>query len=87
MGDKVDYVLSQGQTRNHHCHWPGCNTQVPPAMWGCRKHWYNLPRTIRNRIWNTYECGQEVKGTPSKDYLAAAQEAQDWITKYYPTEK
>jgi len=34
MSTKADYVRSQGQTRNHHCHWPGCDKQVPPAMWG-----------------------------------------------------
>lgn len=76
---KVDYVLRQGQTRDHHCHWPGCGKQVPPAMWGCVVHWRTLPKRLRDRIWATYRIGQEVDGTPSAAYLRVAREVQDWI--------
>lgn len=81
---KADYVRAQGQTRNHHCHWPGCDTQVPPAMWGCRKHWYRLPGHIRNQIWKTYRPGQERDQRPSRDYIEAAQAAQAWIATQEP---
>jgi hypothetical protein len=47
------------------CHWPGCERQVPPAMWGCKPHWFKLPKQLRDRIWATYEIGQEVSMTPS----------------------
>lgn len=76
---KAAYVLSQGQTRGHLCHWPGCSAQVPPAMWGCRRHWFMLPPEIRAKIWKTYEPGQEADLSPSEDYLKAADEAQAWI--------
>ena len=79
--DKADYVKSQGQTREHHCHWPGCEKQVPPAMWGCREHWYQLPLKIRNKIWTAFKPGQEITMTPSREYVAAAMEAQEWIKK------
>lgn len=82
---KAEYVRSQGQTRDHHCHWPGCEKQVPPAMWGCKQHWFQLPLRLRNRIWATYEPGQEIDLTPSDEYLAVAQEVQDWIAQHYPT--
>jgi hypothetical protein len=84
IGAKVDYVKSQGQTREHHCHWPNCDAQVPPAMWGCRKHWYKLPARLRNRIWLAYEQGQEVNGTPSASYVQVAREIQNWIKQNYP---
>ena len=84
IGAKVAYVKRQGQTRNHHCHWPGCERQVPPAVWGCRKHWYSLPIDLRTAIWKAFRPGQEVKGTPSTSYIAAARAAQDWIAKNYP---
>lgn len=77
--DKVEYVKSQGQTRNHHCHWPGCNKQVPPAQWGCSQHWFKLPNNLRNKIWATYKPGQEIDSTPSDAYLKAANEVQQWI--------
>ena len=79
MTDKVAYVKRQGQTRDHHCHWPGCPKQVPPAMWGCKTHWFKLPRALRQRIWATYVPGQEVTATPSAEYLAAATAVQQWI--------
>jgi len=83
VGDKADYVRSQGQDREHHCHWPGCKEQVPPAMWGCRKHWYMLPQMIRERIWAYYRPGQERDMRPSREYLATAQEAEEWIFHTY----
>jgi hypothetical protein len=77
--DKVAYVKSQPQTRSHHCHWPDCDKQVPPAMWGCKVHWFKLPQRLRNKVWATYEPGQEVDMTPSDEYIAVAREVQDWI--------
>lgn len=76
---KIAYVKSQGQTRDHGCHWPGCERQVPPAKWGCYPHWMRLPAHIRNRIWQEYEPGQEVSMTPSDGYLHAVEAAQKWI--------
>jgi hypothetical protein len=48
-------------------------------MWGCKLHWFKLPKRLRDRIWATYEIGQEVDMTPSDEYLAVAREVQDWI--------
>lgn len=76
---KSDYVKKQTQSRKHHCHWPGCQRQVPPAMWGCKEHWFKLPTTLRNLIWRTYRPGQEIDMQPSGAYLDAANKVQDWI--------
>lgn len=82
IADKVAHVRAAHQTRGHTCHWPGCTAQVPPAMWGCRKHWFLLPKPIRDEIWRAYRPGQEETSTPSADYVAAARKAQDWINLY-----
>jgi len=66
----------------HHCHWAGCRREVPPAMWGCKAHWFKLPLRLRNRIWKTYRPGQEIDKTPSAEYLAVAREVQDWIAEH-----
>ena len=63
----------------HTCHWPGCKVNVPPAMWGCKTHWFKLPKNLRDRIWLTYKPGQEITKTPSKEYLSAADAVQKWI--------
>lgn len=66
--------------RRHTCHWPDCPQEVPPAMWGCKAHWFSLPTRLRARIWRTYEPGQELRMDPTPEYLAAARAVQDWIT-------
>lgn len=63
----------------HTCHWPDCTTAVSPSMWGCKKHWFSLPKALRDEIWRTYVPGQEITKTPSAEYLAAARKVQDWI--------
>jgi hypothetical protein len=82
MSLKSDYVLAQPQTRNHLCHWPGCDKQVPPAMFMCAPHWFKLPKSIRDQIWRTFRPGQEKDWTPSPEYVAAAKAAQDWIAAF-----
>lgn len=82
--NKANYVRSQGQTRKHHCHWPGCDKQVPPAMWGCKAHWFTLPKLLRDKVWAAYVPGQEVNGTPSRLYLHVMEEVDAWIKNYKP---
>lgn len=86
MATKADYVRSKadGPTHGHHCHWPGCDKKVPPAMWGCKTHWYRLPDALRRKIWRTFQPGQEASKTPSREYVQAAREVQDWIAANYP---
>lgn len=57
------------------CHATKCNVRVPPEMWGCRKHWFMVPKVIRDRIWVTYRHGQCDDMRPSKAYCMAARDA------------
>lgn len=79
IASKADYVNSQGQDRRHSCHWPGCDKQVSPAMWGCKPHWFKLPKNLRDRIWAAYVPGQEKRMNPSDEYLEVARAVQEWI--------
>lgn len=67
----------------HHCHWIGCEVPVPPKMWGCRAHWYALPKDLRNQIWRTYVPGQEISKTPSREYIEVVNKVQHWIKENY----
>lgn len=69
----------------HTCHWPGCPKEVPPSMWGCKTHWFTLPKRLRDRIWATYRPGQEIDKRPSETYLDAAEAVQNWIREQYPS--
>lgn len=82
--EKAAYVKAQSQTRKHHCHWPGCEKQVPPAMWGCKEHWFKLPRDLRNKVWATYRPGQEIDQRPSDAYMQVANAVQAWIRSQQP---
>lgn len=84
MTTKVNYVRTAKQTRSHTCHWPGCIKQIPPAMWGCREHWYKLPQHLRSAIWAAYRPGQENDLKPSIDYITTAQRVQEWIKENLP---
>lgn len=85
---KVDHVKHARDTNlppyNHYCHWSGCNTQVPPAMWGCYRHWMMLPKYLRNKVWAAYQPGQEITKRVSREYLEVAREVQEWIFANYP---
>lgn len=81
IADKVAHVRSAGQTRSHHCHYPGCEVAVPPAMHMCKAHWLSLPKRLRDKIWEEYRIGQEETLSPSRDYLTVFEEVQAWCRK------
>lgn len=64
----------------HACNWPTCPKRVPVDMWGCRDHWFRLPPEIRRRIWKEYDPNDRL----SPVYLAAFNEAQEWIKQNHP---
>lgn len=65
----------------HKCHWPDCDVAVPPAMWGCKAHWFMLPRSLRAEVWAAYRPGQEIDKRPSEKYIAVAHKVQEWIQR------
>lgn len=81
MPSKAEYVRNQAQFRPHTCHWPGCEAQVPPAYWGCRAHWRELPWELRRKLWRAYRPGQEIDKLPSGEYLDVALKVQQWIAE------
>lgn len=86
IAQKVAHVKRARQgASQHHCHWPGCTRLVPPAKWGCVRHWFMLPAELRDAIWRAYQPGQETTKTPSREYVDIARQVQDWIAKNHPT--
>lgn len=64
------------------CSWPGCTKVVPAKLWGCKPHWYRLPKAIRDMLWATYRPGQEVTKYPSPAYVVAFVRASEWALKW-----
>lgn len=66
----------------HICHWDGCEKECPSAMWGCKLHWFTLPKFLRDEVWRTYRPGQEIDKCPSDEYVLVARLVQLWIAEY-----
>ena len=77
-----DAKPAEAPAYQHTCHWPGCGVAVPPKMWGCKRHWFTLPKPLRDAIWDAYVPGQEITKTPSAEYMDAAHRVQEWIREF-----
>jgi hypothetical protein len=44
---------------------------VPEARLACLTHWRQLPKRLRDAIWDAYVPDQEITKTPSSAYLVA----------------
>lgn len=51
-------------------------------MWGCRTHWFTLPKFLRDQVWAAYIPGQEIRKNPSERYLVIAHLVQLWIKEF-----
>jgi len=65
----------------HHCHATNCTFEVPPEMFSCRRHWFMLPKRMRDRIWAAYRPGQCDDMNPSTTYLKAAKAAVIYLAE------
>lgn len=59
----------------HRCHAKGCLVPVARHMLMCRRHWYMVPKLIRDRVWATYREGQCDDMRPSEAWHEAADAA------------
>ena len=65
----------------HHCHAIGCSISTPPEMFMCKRHWFMLSKSIRDRVWATYRHGQCDDRRPSEDYCRVAMDALRFIAQ------
>jgi hypothetical protein len=65
----------------HRCHADGCNTEVPPRLLFCGKHWRMTPPHLRRAVWAHYREGQEIDKCPSYEYLEAMRAAIEAVAR------
>lgn len=65
----------------HLCHANDCTERVPPRMLMCKRHWYMVPKPLRDAVWDNYVPGQERRKDPTAAYLSAAQAAIDAVAR------
>ena len=54
----------------HKCPAPGCDAVVPRNMLACRKHWYSIPKPLRDEVWRAYDGGYGM-GSPEHSIAIA----------------
>ena len=43
------------------CFAAGCNKRIPSNRFGCRYHWFKLPREFRNEVWAAYRAKDRAR--------------------------
>lgn len=66
---------------SHHCHARNCGIQVPPEMLMCRKHWFTVPKKIRDDVWTHYRRGQCNDKQFTDEWLRAADAAIGFVAR------
>jgi len=66
---------------SHYCHITGCTIPTPPEIFACKRHWFMVPKLIRDRIWAAYRNGQCDDWKPSAEYCQAARDAVIAVAK------
>ena len=65
----------------HVCHATGCNTKVPPKMLMCRRHWFMVPKPLRDAVWREYRPGQEIRKDPTDEYMDVQRQAVEAVER------
>lgn len=65
----------------HTCHASDCEVPVPRRMFMCKRHWYMVPKPMRDAIWAAYRPGQERRMDPSSEYIDAAMAAVNFVAE------
>ena len=42
------------------CPVPGCGDQIDQTRLMCRRHWYQVPKRLRDQVWRSWRSGQEA---------------------------
>jgi hypothetical protein len=60
------------------CPYPGCGTDVPNSQYACRRHWYALPKDIRDDINDGWRLRRQT-GDPGAHYAAMLRAARFYV--------
>lgn len=63
----------------HKCHATACPVPIPPEMFMCPRHWFALPKPMRDAIWKTYRVGQCDDMNPSEAYCQSAKKCVEFL--------
>jgi len=53
----------------------GCGEQIDPSRLMCRRHWYRVPKQLRDQVWATWRSGQGALSREHHDAVRLAMAA------------
>ena len=65
----------------HSCPWPGCEERVPRHLWGCRDHWFALPRDLRQ------QCSWAWRYGTVSAHMEALETIDSWLERQAPVQE
>jgi hypothetical protein len=54
------------------CPVAGCDAAIDPTRLMCRRHWYAVPRWLRDRVWRTWHSGAGALSPEHRDAVLQA---------------
>lgn len=61
--------------KSHLCAAEGCENFIPLSVLCCRRHWFMVPKALRDAIWEAYVPGQEHNLNMLTEAYMAARDA------------
>jgi hypothetical protein len=55
-----------------HCPIQGCGDQIDPSRLMCRRHWYTVPKELRDRVWASWRSGQGAYSREHREAVSTA---------------
>jgi hypothetical protein len=69
-GPGLPLPLARVQSRG--CPVPGCDHLIDPSRLMCRRHWYVVPKQLRDQVWATWRSGEGVFSREHQDAVLEA---------------
>ncbi len=63
MNEPTEAIESNG---THRCPGPECSRRVPSNMLACSRHWFQVPREVRDEVWAAWRSLQRGAATPEE---------------------
>lgn len=68
-------MIAVVDTAGHGCPAKGCGVTVERSKLACSRHWFDLPKQIRDRVWAAFR----THGMGSAEHTDAVGAALDWF--------
>jgi hypothetical protein len=69
--------MNDAHNNVHTCPGPDCGRIVSNGQLACRRHWYQVPKPLRDRVWAAWRDGE---GALTREHMDAVEAAIETMT-------